>query len=202
MIVIKKCQTQSCDCNTVWESIACDNWNYATDADVKFSICHDNQNIFLKFKVSESDVKALNTNYHEPVYEDSCVEFFISFDGKNYYNFEFNCIGNILAAYGDNRDTRESIDNKLLDKIVRVPSLGNQPVDIPGKVTSWDLDITIPIECFVNESIETLNGVEVSCNVYKCGDKLNTPHYLSWAAIDHPQPNFHLIDFFKTVTFE
>ena len=37
---------------------------------------------------------------------------------------------------------------------------------------------------------------------YKCGDKLQTPHFLSWAPIDLPKPKFHCPEFFGELVFE
>ena len=47
-----------------------------------------------------------------------------------------------------------------------------------------------------------LYGARMKANFYKCGDKLQTPHFLSWNRIDLPSPNFHRPDFFGTLEFE
>ncbi|MNL73189.1 hypothetical protein D3C87_1986170 [compost metagenome] len=39
-------------------------------------------------------------------------------------------------------------------------------------------------------------------NFYKCGDKLEQPHYLSWSPIHLPHPQFHAIDFFGNINFQ
>jgi hypothetical protein len=36
-------------------------------------------------------------------------------------------------------------------------------------------------------------------NLYKCGDKCDTPHFLSWSPIGLPQPDFHCPDFFGEI---
>jgi len=47
-----------------------------------------------------------------------------------------------------------------------------------------------------------LNGKTMRANFYKCGDKLQTPHFLSWAPIDLPKPKFHCPEFFGELVFE
>ncbi|WP_084088461.1 carbohydrate-binding family 9-like protein [Fodinibius roseus] len=37
---------------------------------------------------------------------------------------------------------------------------------------------------------------------YKIADKTSHPHYLSWALIEHPEPHFHLPEYFGTIVFE
>jgi hypothetical protein len=39
-------------------------------------------------------------------------------------------------------------------------------------------------------------------NFYKCGDQTSHPHWLTWAEVDCPQPNFHLPRFFDRLAFE
>ena len=82
----------------------------------KIAYCHDA--IFLKFAVKEKSFKATYSNINDPVYKDSCVEFFISLDDSNnyYYNLEFNANGTAYAAYGS-RDKRHLLDESLIKEI-------------------------------------------------------------------------------------
>ena len=48
------------------------------------------------------------------------------------------------------------------------------------------------MEVLVFNKIEDLSGLEAKGNFYKCGDKLENPHYLSWEPVRTPDPNFHL----------
>ena len=43
---------------------------------------------------------------------------------------------------------------------------------------------------------------EIKANFYKCGDELQTPHFLSWNPIKIENPDFHRPDFFGTLEFE
>lgn len=180
------------------------NWVDVKDINVSFTIAHDGTNIFLKFHVEEPQVRAINTKINSPVWEDSCVEFFFSPAGNQeyYYNFEFNAIGTVLCGYGKDRHKREGLPDSVLTQVVTVPSLGKEPIaGIWGKNT-WVLQVKIPKEVLVFSKIENLSGLKAKGNFYKCGDKLEKPHYLSWEPVRTPDPNFHLPEHFGPLTFQ
>jgi hypothetical protein len=59
-----------------------------------FALAYGNEDIYLKYYVTEHTLKAEYSKFNDPVFKDSCVEFFIAFNGdEKYYNLEFNCIG-------------------------------------------------------------------------------------------------------------
>ena len=68
--------------------VACVNWpqQYPECPQVSFRIGHADDELWLGFKVRESRVLGQQTRIHGDVYMDSCVEFFVSFDNKAYYN--------------------------------------------------------------------------------------------------------------------
>jgi hypothetical protein len=51
-------------------------------------------------------------------------------------------------------------------------------------------------------SKESLSGKKIKANFYKCGDKTEEPHYLSWSPIDTPEPDFHVPSFFGLLEME
>ena len=55
---------------------------------------------------------------------------------------------------------------------------------------------------YFKHQITNLDGKTVRANFYKCGDKLQTPHFLSWNPIGLEKPNFHCPEFFGTLSFE
>src|SRR5690554_2661839 len=84
------------------------NWDeFAYRPKVRFRISHTGNDILLKFYVRENHIRAMETSTNGDVYKDSCVEFFITHDGVNYYNFEFSCIGTIHLAWGPDRHNRK-----------------------------------------------------------------------------------------------
>ena len=82
---------------------------------VHFVMAYGADCIFLKYYVIEKFIRAANGTSNTAVYQDSCVEFFISFDDeKTYYNFEFNCIGTMRIGYGETKTERELLPGQLI----------------------------------------------------------------------------------------
>ncbi|KAA6330340.1 hypothetical protein EZS27_020937 [termite gut metagenome] len=178
------------------------NWSeYPYKPDVKFRIAHNSKNILLNYRVEESDIKALCEEDNGKVWEDSCVEFFISFNEDDfYYNIESNCIGKIVVATGVDRYNRVPVPAAVINGIDRWSSLGNLPVE--NKSGKWELSLVIPVDVFLPSRINTFDGLQAKGNFYKCGDKLKVSHFLSWNPIKNDQPNFHLPQFFGKLVFD
>jgi hypothetical protein len=163
-----------------------------------FTIAHIQNAILLKFYVAEQDPRITFYTANDPVYEDSCVEFFISWDaGRNYYNLESNAIGTCLVGYGPGRENRIHLPPELIQTIGHYSSLPSR--DEPG--TGWSLALKIPLEIFIHDKITTLPVTKAKANFYKCGDDCAAPHYLAWNNIDTPKPDFHQSRFFGELLF-
>jgi hypothetical protein len=168
---------------------------------VSFAMVYTEDSILLKYFVAEKYVKADYHQINDPVYKDSCVEFFIAFgDDENYYNLEFNRIGTALIGYGSDNNGREMLSEPVISKIKSQHTITALPDD-KGNI-EWELTLSIPFALFIhNNNISPLVGLQCKANFFKCGDDLPSPHFLSWNAVDYPQPNFHLPQFFGTITF-
>ncbi|MBS2213083.1 hypothetical protein KEM09_16820 [Carboxylicivirga mesophila] len=176
-----------------------DNWNYPADVKVKFGMAYDDSHLYLHYAVNENHPKAVCTTTNGPVWEDSCVEFFIAFDDDKYYNLEFNCIGTRLAGLGSSNTDRQWLATGLVESIETMPSLGGQSIDLEGTPTQWTMKIKIPRTLF-GDNIEKFEvGQSYKANFYKCGDKQKQVHFLSWNPIGHEAPNFHLPQYFGTI---
>lgn len=184
-----------------WQDIQQINWpeSYPDLPSVRFQIAHDDAHIFLHYRVQEDFVKAQHIRPNEAVYEDSCVEFFISFDSKrHYYNLEFNVLGTGLIGYGPAvKAERKRLSAKTIEQVSTATSV----VKIKGN-TVWAIILAIPTTIFEHDNIDRLSGIAAHANFYKCGDSLPAPHFVSWSPIDFPKPNFHLPEFFGDVVFE
>ena len=166
----------------------------------QFKIAHTVDSLLLLYQVKEKHVKAEYRNTNDPVYRDSCVEFFLSFDGNNYYNLEFNCLGTALIGYGNaNKADRRRLANSTIEQLKSFSSI--KAKTIASGDTEWRLLLNIPFTVFDADTIDSLAGVRCTGNFYKCGDELPLPHFVSWNPIDHPTPNFHLPRFFGQLLF-
>jgi hypothetical protein len=172
---------------------------YGYVPDVCFSVAHSDDHLLLKYFVKEKEIRAHANHLQGSVWEDSCVEFFVSFDGDNggYYNFEFNCLGTFLAAFGPSKTERNFLEKAVMKNIVtHVSIIRNEDDDI-----QWELTAAIPASSFVHSSIDKLQGVSCNANFYKCGDMLSDPHFVAWSNIESATPNFHLPEYFGMLEF-
>jgi len=168
---------------------------------VSFTIAHNGTHVFVKYDVEESEVLARYKQINDPVYKDSCVEFFIMCeDDKDYYNVEFNRLGVCLASFGAQREHRAVISPDILKTIKSERTLA-QKIDSDVPVINWTLTLAVPIQVFCFHKFNTIQFKKVKMNFYKCGDDLSHPHYLAWNNIISPEPDFHLPEFFGRVEF-
>lgn len=183
-----------------WNAIDQSPWKqeFPVNPEAKFQIAYDSQSIILHYEITEEFVKAQYIRPNENIWEDSCVEFFISFDqGKTYYNAEFNVLGTGLIGYGSS--DKENRNRLTAEDILKVNTF-TQVKNING-IKTWNIILTYPFSLFAMTS-EQLSGSSATANFYKCGDSLPNPHFVAWNNIDFPKPNFHLPEFFGKINFE
>ncbi len=179
------------------------NWeSFSYRPKVSFRIGHTGNEIWLKYYVTEKHILAHETKINGNVYQDSCVEFFVSVDGKNYYNFEFSCIGTIHLAHGSGRGTRKFVETDTIKKIKIASTLGKEPFEEKTGNFEWEMTIQIPKECLAFDNIKSLNGLSASANFYKCGDATSEPHFLTWNPIKTEKPDYHRPEYFGKILFE
>lgn len=182
--------------------IACCNWEkafpYQPEAEV--TIAHNGDHIILLYRVIEKELRCEERN-NGNVWEDSCVEMFIMPYPETgiYYNFECNCGGYILFGGGADRHHRLRLNNFFLSMI------GTKATICPKNEDNieWHMLAVIPKELmFANDVIKDLSGLHAKGNFYKCGDKLNDPHFLSLSPIKTENPDFHRPEYFMPLIFE
>ncbi len=177
--------------------IDCVNWEaYPYAPRVNVRVAHSDTALALMFEVEEEHLRAVTTTSNGPVWEDSCVEFFVKNpEGEGYFNFEINCIGTALAAFRRSRTDADHFDEERMSRVRHFGSLPQEPVDQVGEGQRWWMVEIIPF---------SLLGLErapqsLKCNFYKCGDGCLKPHFLSWSPIASAEPNFHCPEFFGVV---
>ncbi len=158
-------------------------------------ICYDDENLYIRQKAVEADIRAENTEPLSPVYEDSCMEFFFKLeDSPNYFNFEINPNGCLCSQFGPEKTDRINI--------VRDDAQEYYDIHTDRTDDGWEVYYRIPlkyIRLFYPDY--TFKG-NISANMYKCGNKTVNKHYLSWTDIKLDKPNFHCPEYFGTMIFE
>ncbi len=187
-----------------FQSVDTVNWEqFPYRPSVQFRIAHTSDSILLHFKVKEASVRAVAEADNGRVWEDACVEFFSVPAGDGiYYNLECNCAGTLLVGAGAGREDRKRAPQDVLDKVQRWASLGRNPFDEQVGDCYWEVALIVPYTTFFLHDITLLDGKSVRANFYKCGDRLQTPHFLSWNPIELEKPNFHCPEFFGILHFE
>ena len=191
--------------NIEYHGIDCVDWpkEYPYKPDASFGIAYTDDAILIHFKAREDDVRAFVGEDKGQVWTDSCVEFFFRPDLQgSYYNIECNCIGKILVACGPEREGREVAPDEVFEGIERWADIGDRPFDERFADTSWETALVIPFTTFFHHDIKTLSGKVCTANFFKCGGSGEYEHYLSWAPIDVPTPDYHRPDFFRKIEFE
>lgn len=186
------------------QAIACCNWPeaYPYAPEVRFRMFHTGGRLLLRFDVRERYTAARVTEDNGRVWTDSCVEFFLSLDDKGYYNFETTAIGRLLLGYRRSRE--EGVVHatpEVLRSVRRTTTLPPEPFAEREGDNRWSLTLAIPPEALFRHALASWEGVEARANLYKCGDELSHPHFLSWRPIRTERPDFHRPEFFEPIQF-
>ncbi len=148
----------------------------------------------------EENIRCECQKRDDPVYTDSCLEFFIiPVEGdKRYINFEVNPEGIYLSGIGESRENRRFI--KEFTDIE--PQIKPITVEENGR-TAWGYEILLPCKL-----ISELYGVDfriedfsARCNFYKCADHSVTPHFAAAFPVTTAELGFHNPDCFGNITF-
>jgi hypothetical protein len=171
--------------------------------EVKVKGCYSDKYIYVRFLVYEKKVTATYVNVGDPVFKDSCVEFFINLfpkETEEYFNIELNAIGTIKMGYGIKRNRKYLTAFELND--MKVFSSIKKPVTGLHGSDHWKLYCAIPIKVFEKIYNRKFKGDDAIGNFYKCGDETEFKHYGMWNIIDNPKPDFHLPEYFGKIIFE
>ena len=177
------------------------NWpsEYPYAPSASFMIARTMSHLVILYQVRGYDLRAWALQDNEMVCHDSCCEFFVAdpSDGT-YYNFEMNCIGTLKAAKRRNREDYRLFDEDQLSRILRHSSLERSQINVSG-IHSWQVAMCIPFELmgFAADNIPE----SVNANFYKCADKSEHPHFLSWNPVGTLQPDFHRPEYFGKLEF-
>lgn len=179
------------------------NWaEYPYRPEVEFRLAHTGDALLLHYRVKEASVRAAAGEDNGRVWEDACVEFFSSPEADGtYYNIECNCIGTVLVG-GGAPGNRGHAPQEVLDRVQRWSSLGRAPFEERVGECRWEVALVVPSSTYYLHNVSSLDGRTMRANFYKCGDLLQTPHFLSWNPICLEKPNFHCPDFFGTLHLE
>jgi len=162
------------------------------------------------FHVDDQYVRSVRTEYLDPVWKDSCVEFFIQPRAdQGYFNLEMNAGGAHLCYYiEDPTRTPEGLKNFIplpaeLGRTIQVRSSLPKTVEPElAEAVSWELNFFMPFAVLEKYAgpLGGMAGQSWRGNFFKCADETSHPHWASWSPVD--ALNFHLPRCFGTIHFE
>jgi len=167
--------------------------------ETSFFIARSERYLALRYSVRGLDLRATVMEDNGRSWEDSCCEFFVSVDGKEYFNVETTCIGSVLMAHGAGRADRTVLPAEEVAKVIRRGSLDHKEYALEGGPYEWTLDVLIPLG-LIGLSRDAFAG-SIRANFYKCADLSAHPHYVSWNPIPTEKPDFHRPEFFGLLEF-
>ncbi|WP_297064634.1 carbohydrate-binding family 9-like protein [uncultured Duncaniella sp.] len=166
-----------------------------------FTIAHSAKYIYVNFFVRCNYLRAVNYENNSPVYEDSCVMFYVQpLDSQEYSRFEFNCIGTVNAVRQTGEDSSVRFTDEEIASISLLPSCGRRPFrEIEGLFT-WDILVAIPLKLVGAE----YNGgpLKLKGNFFKCASGTSQPHFLSWSPVKSKEPDFLRPESFSEIILE
>ena len=171
-------------------------------------MAYDAASVLVMFRVEDRYVRAVATGHQQSVCTDSCVEFFFtpgSDIARGYFNLEMNCGGRILFHFhpGAKRDPAVELPEVLRRRIECRHSL---PQFVDPEITepiTWTIACRIPLDilgAYLQPALPAPGAIWRG-NFYKCADATSHPHWLTWAPVEAPRPDFHLPRFFGSLEF-
>lgn len=175
---------------------------------VEAKLAYDGQALYVIFRVEDRYVRAVARGYHGHVCRDSCVEFFFTPGadiGLTYFNVEINCGGAMLFHYNPEGSETVLVDPSDCDRVEIAHSLPEIVEPEIAEPVTWTLEFRLPfdvIEKYCPTATRPAPGVRWRANLYKCADRTSHPHWLTWAPVDFPRPQFHVPECFGVLAFE
>lgn len=182
-----------------WENIAkapidrfswCYDYKPETYAQIVFL---ENREFVVRLTCFEKNPKAVYKNFGDPVWLDSCLEFFVAFhadEPMKYMNCEMNSAGAALmniGTYGQGK--RQAVD----------AILGHVP-KYKAEVSKdrWSAELHLVVEDIKKlfGDIAFKKGYKFTGNMFKCGDETEFEHYGMWSRAISIFPQFHKPEYF------
>ena len=169
-------------------------------------VAYTDQGLYVKLTSYETEITGRYEILNEPVYTDSCLEFFLNpspENDKRYMNFETNCLGTLLLGIGVHGDERRAINVDFKKTLQMTSSVTKDSISNYHDICWW-VRYFIPFEFLETYfgKLTITSGKKIAANMFKCGDETKYEHYLSWNKVEGSTPNFHQSQYFGEMIFE
>ncbi len=162
---------------------------YRPDTYCKIGVVNDE--LVALLKCYESSPKAVYINRDDPIFLDSCLEFFVApvENRSEYINIETNANGAYLCEFGKGKPER-CFSKELTDVSPNVEAFSSKD----EKGSFWGVKVRLTkdfISALYKTDKKNIMFTEIKANFYKCGDECETPHYLAFSPVTALPPGFH-----------
>ncbi len=174
----------------------------------EFKIAYDNRALYLIFRVEDQYVRAIASCHQTAVCGDSCVEFFFTpgpDTAPGYFNLEMNCGGTLLFRFQRAPGAGwVELPASAFHKMTIAHSLPAQVQPELQDPVTWTVEYRLPLDILTGycQLVPPAPEVKWRSNFYKCADQTSHPHWLTWAPVLFPRPQFHLPEFFGILEFQ
>lgn len=147
------------------------------------------EDLVAMLKCYEESPRAAFTGRDDPIYRDSCLEFFVAplENRDEYVNVEMNANGAFLCEFGKGKLDRVLVSSLTASSPIVESFKGD---DMNGAYWGVTAKLT---KSFLRELYKTdeINFTTVKANFYKCGDDCEIPHYIAFSPVTTLPPGFH-----------
>ena len=157
----------------------------------------DEKNLYIRLQTIEPNIRREYTGNTDPVYLDSCLEFFFcpEASGDRYFNIEANPNGSLYVGFGLPGEDRCRLSDQNWKNLLHL-----MPFEFIG---GWGIEMQIPVK-FIRifiPSFRLYSGLCLRANFYKCGDLTEQEHYIAWNPIEGSLHSFHIPQCFGEIQF-
>lgn len=180
-----------------WErvdAVQIDQYQFAPPLPVRASaqICWTDRALHVRMQAQEPQILARYTGDCDPVYEDSCLELFVSpcaGDGR-YFNIECNPNGAMYFGFGYGRNDRMRLHPADIRRLLCVQTC------VSGDAWSACFELPQAVIALFFPGFRFASGMHMRANLYKCGNCVVPMHELMWNPITNGKQDFHQPEFF------
>ncbi len=159
-------------------------WTPPADIAASARIGYTADALLVRLQAREGAVRAEESGPLGHPWEDSCLEFFFSpvTGDPRYVNIEFNPNACCCLGLGDGKERMRLLPEKNWLEPRVFSALGG-----------WGIEYRVPFALLrmLFPGFEAVPGAVIRANCYKCGDKTERVHFLSWNRVTSETPNFH-----------
>ncbi len=175
-------------------------WTSGEKEQTEAKMLWDDKFLYLSFVCQDKHIWADHYDTNSATYNDDTVELFWNpnpEEQNTYYQFEINCIGNLLSVWKTASNPRPTIMVPHISQ--RIYGTVNKDTDFDSH---WVMEIAIRFSDYpeISKREVPLPGDMWRIGLNRCGGKTNA-QYSQWSPSQTARPNFHRPDDFGRLYF-